>query len=119
MRRAATSAAAARDDLDAIIRCSPVGICVVDRDGIVHVWNPAAEVSSGYAAEDVLGRPPRFVAAEDPERVAELYARALHERRTIALRCGSCTATAALSTFGSRRRRCTRGTAASSHCSRM
>jgi diguanylate cyclase (GGDEF)-like protein/PAS domain S-box-containing protein len=64
-------------DRDQIIGASPVPIAVIDRHGIVHVWNPAAEEISGYAAADVLGSPAPIVPAEDPARVRLLYEEAL------------------------------------------
>jgi diguanylate cyclase (GGDEF)-like protein/PAS domain S-box-containing protein len=69
---------------DLIIDASPVPICVLDRDGIVRVWNPAAEAIAGYAAADVIGMPSPLVPAEDEERVLRLYSETLrgvvHER---------------------------------------
>ncbi len=62
---------------DQIIDSSPVPIAVVDRDGIVHVWNPAAEEVSGFAAADVIGSAAPIVPAEDHQRVALLYSEAL------------------------------------------
>jgi diguanylate cyclase (GGDEF)-like protein/PAS domain S-box-containing protein len=67
----------ARADLQAVIDASPVPICVTDHEASVLVWNRAAERTSGYAAEEVLGAPPPIVPAEDPERVAALYQAAL------------------------------------------
>jgi len=32
------------------------GVFLVDADGVVRLWNPAAEVATGLAAEDVVGR---------------------------------------------------------------
>ena len=64
-------------DLDAVIAASPVAMCVVDREGVVQLWNGAAEQTSGYAAAEVVGHPPPVVAADDPGRVAAVYADAL------------------------------------------
>jgi PAS domain S-box-containing protein len=33
------------------------GVVMVDRDGLIRLWNPAAEAITGLAAERVLGRP--------------------------------------------------------------
>ncbi|KAB2344775.1 sensor histidine kinase [Actinomadura rudentiformis] len=40
----------------AVIDSSADGIAVLDRDGTVRQWNPAAHVLTGLAAEDVIGR---------------------------------------------------------------
>ena len=66
------------EDRDQIIDSSPVPICVLDRDGIVHVWNSAAEVVSGFAAADVVGSTSPIAPAEDHERVAQLRSEVLH-----------------------------------------
>jgi PAS domain S-box-containing protein len=34
------------------------GVCLVDRNGLVRLWNPAAEAITGIRAETILGRPP-------------------------------------------------------------
>ena len=33
------------------------GVCLVDREGLVQLWNPTAEAITGRAAQDVIGRP--------------------------------------------------------------
>ncbi len=77
LRQAAATARGARDDLDLIVASSPVPICVVDREGIVHVWNTAAELASGHLAADVIGGAPPVAPIEDVDNVMELYAQAL------------------------------------------
>jgi diguanylate cyclase (GGDEF)-like protein/PAS domain S-box-containing protein len=64
-------------DFDEIIGSSPAAICVVDREGTVQVWNRAAEVTSGYLAEEVVGGTAPIVPFEDAEQVALLYWSAL------------------------------------------
>jgi PAS domain S-box-containing protein len=34
------------------------GVCLVDGNGIVRLWNPAAEAITGVRAQTILGRPP-------------------------------------------------------------
>ena len=76
-------------DFDGIIGSSPVPICVVDRAGTVQVWNRAAEVTSGYLAEEVVGGAAPIVPFDDVEQVARLYSAALqgtvHERVDVKL----------------------------------
>jgi PAS domain S-box-containing protein len=33
------------------------GVCLVDGEGLVQLWNPAAQAITGRAAQDVIGRP--------------------------------------------------------------
>ncbi|MBM3121092.1 MAG: GAF domain-containing protein [Chloroflexi bacterium] len=47
-----------------IVRSIPLAIMVLDRDGRVALWNPAAERTFGWAAEEAIGRPPLFIPAE-------------------------------------------------------
>ncbi len=77
LRATATDAAEAHRGLEAVIAASPVPVCVVSSSGEVQLWNRAAELVSGYEAAEVLGAPVPLVPAEDPERVATLYAQAL------------------------------------------
>jgi len=43
--------------LQAIIQSSPLAIIVTDSDGIVKMWNPAAERIFGWTASEVIGQP--------------------------------------------------------------
>lgn len=52
----------------AVIEASADGIAVLDRDGVVRQWNPAARLITGIAADDVVGRPlPFALPAPDAE----------------------------------------------------
>jgi two-component system CheB/CheR fusion protein len=42
--------------LRALIEASPLAICVLDREGLVRVWSPAAERIFGWTRREVLGR---------------------------------------------------------------
>ncbi|MGE5287338.1 MAG: PAS domain S-box protein [Micromonosporaceae bacterium] len=44
----------------AVIDASADGIAVLDADGLVRQWNPAAHRLTGVSSEDVMGRPPPF-----------------------------------------------------------
>ncbi|MCC2643058.1 MAG: putative Histidine kinase [Nitrospira sp.] len=63
------------DRLTALVRASPVGIMILDADGLCRLWNPAAEQIFGWREDEVLGRPLPTVA---PEQSAEH--RGLRER---------------------------------------
>lgn len=47
----------AREQLVSVVSTSPAGICIIDGDGSVGLWNPAAESMLGWRAHDVLGGP--------------------------------------------------------------
>ncbi len=47
----------------AMIQASPLPIIRLDPNGVVQVWNPAAERTFGWTAEEVLGRPLPIVPA--------------------------------------------------------
>ncbi len=61
--------------LEAVIRCAPSSIDVVDRDGRVVLWNPAAEQLFGWAADEVIGRVHPTVAPESQSRFREILDR--------------------------------------------
>jgi PAS domain S-box-containing protein len=53
------------DTLRAVIEASPLAIYVLDPDGRVRTWNPAAEEMFGFRAHEVLNRRLAVVFAED------------------------------------------------------
>ncbi|HEX6371130.1 MAG TPA: PAS domain S-box protein [Longimicrobium sp.] len=63
--------------LRTLIQASPIAIVALDETGLVTTWNPAAERTFGWTAEEVLGRRPLFVPAETRPRHEELLARVL------------------------------------------
>jgi PAS domain S-box-containing protein len=44
------------ETLQALVQASPVGIAILDPDGRVEMWNPAAERIFGWSADEVLGQ---------------------------------------------------------------
>src|SRR5581483_3709987 len=44
------------ETLQAVINASPLAIVILDRNGIVRSWNPAAGQIFGWKAEEILGR---------------------------------------------------------------
>jgi PAS domain S-box-containing protein len=44
----------------AVIEASADGIAVLDRDGVVQQWNPAARSITGIEADDIIGKPLPF-----------------------------------------------------------
>ena len=54
-QRARTALREAHQTLAAIIQASPAAIMLLDMDGTVRLWNPAAEHMFGWTADEVLG----------------------------------------------------------------
>jgi PAS domain S-box-containing protein len=57
--------------LESLVAGSPLGICILDADGIVRLWNPACERIFGWTAAEVLHRP---LPSIDPGQEAEVQA---------------------------------------------
>jgi diguanylate cyclase (GGDEF)-like protein/PAS domain S-box-containing protein len=66
--------------LRAIVQSSPLAIFAIDRDGVVHVWNHAAEEVFGWVAADVVGSPLPFVSDETQSDVDDLIDRVFRGR---------------------------------------
>jgi diguanylate cyclase (GGDEF)-like protein/PAS domain S-box-containing protein len=66
--------------LRAIVQSSPLAIFALDRHGIVHVWNHAAEELFQWTADEVVGTPPPFVNAETRDEIDGLIARVFRGR---------------------------------------
>jgi PAS domain S-box-containing protein len=59
--------------LRALVEASPLAIIVIDRDGVVRVWSPAAERVFGWSRREVLGRVfPIFPPEREHERERNL-----------------------------------------------
>jgi len=54
-KQAETELQSANEILRAVFQAAPVSIKVVDRDGKVLVWNPAAERIFGWSASEIIG----------------------------------------------------------------
>ncbi|MFZ5481808.1 MAG: GAF domain-containing protein [Myxococcota bacterium] len=67
-RAASAAHAAVNRTLNAVISASPAAIMLLDPDGTVRLWNPAAERIFGWSPEEVLGR---FLPAVDEAQVPE------------------------------------------------
>jgi PAS domain S-box-containing protein len=66
-RAVSAANAEANRTLNAIIQASPAAIMLIDLDGTVQLWNPAAERIFGWSAAEVLGKPLPTVAVEHRE----------------------------------------------------
>jgi len=67
----------AYDLLVAVMDASPAGITILDRDGNVRLWSPAAERIFGWRKEEILGGPLLIVPPDKREEYQALRERAL------------------------------------------
>jgi PAS domain S-box-containing protein len=66
---------AAHRRLEELVASAPLATVVIDNDGNVLTWNPAAEAMFGWTADEVLGRPVPIVPEEERESFEEMRAR--------------------------------------------
>jgi two-component system cell cycle sensor histidine kinase/response regulator CckA len=69
--RAEEEARALASQLDAIVSAAPMAVAALDAAGDVVLWNPAAELMTGWTATEVLGRPSP-IAVPEPETADDL-----------------------------------------------
>lgn len=65
---------ASREELAALVRSFPAPIIVLEGEGLVAVWNPAAERTFGWRAEEALGRPSLIIPEGEREENARVVA---------------------------------------------
>ncbi|OGK87980.1 MAG: hypothetical protein A2X52_13685 [Candidatus Rokubacteria bacterium GWC2_70_16] len=63
--------------LQALVQASPVAIIILGNDGLVSLWNPAAERLFGWTEQEVLGTPLPTIPPEGRAEFAELRRRML------------------------------------------
>ncbi len=69
--------------LQTVIQASPLATIVVDANGAITVWNPAAERLLGWSAPEVLGRPIPTLPADEQEDYRALRGRAFRGETVI------------------------------------
>jgi PAS domain S-box-containing protein len=65
------------ETLRALVESSALGLVVTDLDGVVRVWNPAAEAMLGWRRDEVIGGLPPHVGPENVAEFRENFAPAL------------------------------------------
>ena len=58
---ALSEASSLRRELSTLVEACPVAIAIIDLEGSIQAWSPAAERLSGYGAENVIGKFPPWV----------------------------------------------------------
>lgn len=65
--------------LTALIEAAPIGILILDLDGICRLWNPAAERIFGWTETEVLGKPLPIVPPENRDEHRALRERVMQD----------------------------------------
>jgi PAS domain S-box-containing protein len=68
--------------LEALIQASPLPIFVLDRERIVKTWNPAAERTFGWGAQEIIGHQYPAIPKEKMDEADALFLRALESGLT-------------------------------------
>ena len=58
-----------------LVQGSPLPICILDLEGDVRMWNPAAEVTFGWSARQVVGKSLPNIPAEEGQEFLDLFTR--------------------------------------------
>jgi DNA-binding NtrC family response regulator len=61
--------------LHSVFAASPLAIATTDAEGLVRLWNPAAERLFGWTAADVIGRPIPSVPADRQDELSDRWRR--------------------------------------------
>jgi two-component system cell cycle sensor histidine kinase/response regulator CckA len=69
--------AASNRRLRTLIEASPIAIVALDEQGRVTTWNPAAERTFGWTAEETVGHPPPYLPPGARREHGELFSRVL------------------------------------------
>lgn len=67
------------EGFSAIVKSSPLGIIVVDPDGIIRFWNRAAEQIFGWREDEVLGRSTEVLSQKQREAYEEIRLKTLQK----------------------------------------
>lgn len=66
------------ETLEAVVRASPLALKVLDADGRIEIWNPAAERIFGWKAEEVLGKELPTIPEDKREEAQRIHGAAFH-----------------------------------------
>jgi PAS domain S-box-containing protein len=71
------------EQFSAIFDASPLAIAVIDRDGIVQLWNPMAEETFGWKSSEAVGRYPPTIPQDRMPEHEKILERALAGERIV------------------------------------
>ncbi len=71
--------------LETLVHFSPLGISLLDLDGKVQLWNPAAEKIFGWTFREIIGRPNPIVPESKQKEYANLSAKVLSGKAVVNL----------------------------------
>jgi PAS domain S-box-containing protein/putative nucleotidyltransferase with HDIG domain len=74
-----TSVKVSDEGFSAIVKSSPLGMIVVDLDGIIRFWNKAAEEIFGWREDEVLGRSTEVLSQDQNEAYEDIRRRTLQK----------------------------------------
>ncbi|MDD2335763.1 MAG: PAS domain S-box protein [Geobacteraceae bacterium] len=74
-KRAEMALCEASQRLEAIIEASPLPILAMDTEGVVRLWNPAAERVFGWKAQEVLNKPYPLLPDQPDREEQQLFTR--------------------------------------------
>jgi PAS domain S-box-containing protein len=74
-----TSVKVSDEGFSTIVKSSPLGIIVVDLDGIIRFWNKAAEEIFGWREDEVLGRSTEVFSQDQNEAYEDIRRRTLQK----------------------------------------
>jgi len=80
-KRAQRDLAVTTERLETLVEAAPVAICAMDPDGVVEVWNPAAERIFGRTEAEVVGGQLPVVPEDSREELVERFERATEGER--------------------------------------
>ena len=73
----------ARDRMEAAFNASPAAFIALDLEGIVRLWNPAAQSLFGWSAEEAVGRFHPVVPESERANFQDFFARAIAGERIV------------------------------------
>jgi diguanylate cyclase (GGDEF)-like protein/PAS domain S-box-containing protein len=56
-----------------LVKGSPLPICILDTQGVVHMWNPAAELAFGWSNEEIIGELLPNIPPAETEEFSNLF----------------------------------------------
>ena len=68
----------ATETLNALIVSSPSAIMIIDKDGKVKIWNPAAEKMFGWAEDEIIGKQNPVIDTKSAQESSRIFENVMH-----------------------------------------